>query len=401
MRYILRGLPLLALLPFSACADWVTDILPYGEVEVQTTRTNGDAVPGTQVILYIGAQNRGIGYTDSLGLHRFRFLPPNLYGVYAEPPAGYIRPEVLLGGHTTAFVDDIRLGAGERKVITFTYLKEGPGRITVAVREPDGSAVKDTEVLLYSPKGVHAVTRMGDQTQVIFEPVPFGMWGVRVVPPEIYLEEGQRDFVKDGLLVEQGSSRNADFILEKCLGDLMARVRTSLGQPVAGLSVRLYRPTGPVEEKTTDSTGEATFGPLFCRTFGLAVLPKLGWEFEEGYGKSYWDGLRVQRGVRRTVNFTVDPCAGVIESRVRDEMGNAVKGARMALYVPEGEIRTGETDESGVQRFTDIPCGREYGVRITPPSGYSVEEGRGKSFFDGLKPRGPVPTVLEFRLKKS
>lgn len=396
------GLPLLASLLFSACADWVTDIPPYGEIEVRASRTNGAPVAGTRLVLYIGAQQRGIGYTDSLGLHRFRFVPPNVYGVYADPPAGYVRPEMLLGGATTAFIDGLQVGAGERKSILFTYLKEGPGRITVAVREPDGSPVRGTEILLYSPKRVFAAARIIDHPEVTFDPVAFGIWGVRAVPPEVYLEEGQRDHVVDGILVEEGSAQAVSFVLEKCLGTLIARVRTSAGQPVSAFSVRLYEPAGPVEEKTTDQAGEAAFGPLLCRTFGLVVLPKLGWEFEEGYGKSYWDGLRVQRGVRRVVDFIADPCVGVIEARVSDQNGMPVPGVRLALYVSEGEIRHGFTDESGIQRFTDLPCGRDYGVRIWPhPPGYSLEEGRGKSFFDGLRPRGVVPTVLVFRLVKS
>ncbi len=81
----------------TSCAEVVTDILEYGSIEVQATRRDGEPVEGAYLILYIGAQTRGAATTDAQGIHRFELVPPNVYGVYAEPPEGYQRPEILLG----------------------------------------------------------------------------------------------------------------------------------------------------------------------------------------------------------------------------------------------------------------------------------------------------------------
>ncbi len=290
---------------------------------------------------------------------------------------------------------------GEAESVGFIYLKEGPGTITATVREPGGGPVEGAVVSLFSPQGTLTEETLQGGTTLTFDAVPFGNWGVRVAPPEVYLDQGEVFFEQDGLIIEEGSQEAAEFVLEKCLGTLRARVRNPEQNPVPDFPVRVYQPQGTVEEGTTGADGTRAFGPLMCRNFGLALMPKLGWEYEEGSGKSYYDGLKVNRGEERTLDFTVEACWGRIEARVRDQGGAAVPGTLVTLYTGQGDLEEGTTDVTGTRRFDHILCGREYGVRVTPPAGYTVVEGRGSSFFDGLLPRGPVPVVLEFTLQKS
>ena len=375
-----------ALLATLGCADIVTDILEYGSVEVETARRNGDPVPGVELLLYTGPHARGMGTTDASGRHRFEFVPPNVYGVRATPPEGYARPEELLGGPTSAYVDTLSLEEGGSRSVRFTYLKKGPGKITATVRDAGGAAVPDALVSLFSPLATVQESPAGSSGTVVFEDVPYGVWGVRVAPPALYLGEGETVFEQDGILVEEGSAETAAFALEPCLGTLGVRVGTAAGAAVAGYPVRLYQVGGTLEEGPTASDGVKTFGPLMCRTFGVALVPKQDWEFTEGPGTSWLDGLRVTRGSDTTVAFTVASCHGRIRGSVRDQAGAPLSGAGFTLFGPDGDLAADTTDAAGSHAFAVRGC-QDFGVRLTPPGGYTAGTGRGVGFFDGIRLR--------------
>ncbi len=129
-------------------------------------------------------------------------------------------------------------------------------------------------------------------------------------------------------------------------------------------------------------------------------MQRPGWVFEEGRGLSFYDGISVTHQTDQTFSFSVKRCSGEIGIRVEDEAAAAVSGAVLELYSAD---RTWDQDISGSDgrsTFTEA-CGMEVGVKIVPPSGYTVPQGRGLSFYDGLRPDLDGTVELVFRLKAS
>lgn len=383
-----------------ACAGQISDSIEFATVTVEATRRSGEPVAGVQLDLFIGGRIMAIGETDEAGRHVFEFVPPNVYGVNTGLPPGYVRPEELFGGSTTAYVDGLVIEEGDRRSVTFTYLKVGPGSIEVTVTEPDGTPVEEARVLLFSPLAVVEEEVAGSTGRIAFDPVPFGNWGVRVAPPEVYLDDGESEPFQDGIFIEDGSVAVVTFTLERCEGDINVRVLDQSGGSVADHPVILFRAFGVVEEGRTGSGGERTFGPLPCRDFGVALVRIPGWEFEDGRGTGFIDGIQVTRGSSQDFTFHVERCVASIRASVVDGAGASVAGAFVALFTAREELLRRETDAGGTVLFTEVACGIEYGVRVIPPEGYTVEEGRGSSFFDGLDPSNGEEFTITFRLAR-
>ena len=391
----------IALVLASGCTDLVTETLRFGSVEVEAARRNGSPVPGVELILYDGTRTVALGVTDSEGKHLFDFLSPvRSFGVHAQPPQGYARPEVLLGGLTTAFVAPISVEEGERRTVRFTYLKVGEGQISVRVEEPDGSSVAQARVTLYRPQGTREEMESDPRGKAVFRSVPFGLWGVRVTPPEVYLDRGQTDFTQDGIVMEEGSEEAATFTLEKCQGILRAEVLDRDGDPVASFPVTLYNASAVVEVGFTGIDGRRRFGPLLCRDFGLRLDPNPDWAFQEGRGTSFYDGILVTRGSDRTFTFRVIRNLGTIRGLVTDADGAPVADAILALYNAQRELERTASDAEGAFAFSGIKVGTPLGVRVLPPEGFWVEEGRGTSFIDGLAPQAGEELEIRFVLQR-
>lgn len=392
-----------SILLLGGCAELVTDILEYGSVVVETRRRSGDPVAGVRLTLYTGTRVMAIGQTGADGRFLFENLPPDVrggYGVYAEPPEGYARPEEILGGASVAtFHDGLGLEEGEQKTATFTYVKIGPGAISVTVRGLDGTPVPGILVTLYRPTGPEGKGVSGADGGVRFDPVPFGNWGVALLDlPAGFLDWDEGAPFLDGIPIEEGSEEAVAFTLEPCQGTLAARVVDPNGAPVAGYPVQLYNASVVLEEGVTGADGVRSFGPLGCLEFGMKLGRLLPWLFDEGPQKDFFDGIRVTRGSLQTFRFEVVRCAGMVRIRVEDLGGVPVPGAGLTLYTSQGEVARGMTDATGAFGFPDAVCGVQYGVSVQPPSGFTVTEGRGSSFFDGIMLEDGEQTSLTFRL---
>ena len=385
----------------AACADRIFEVAEYASVTVDVTRLSGEPVAGVHLDLYIGDASMAIAKTDEAGRYVFDFVPPNIYGLYAEPPTGYVRLEELLDVPISAFVTGIVIEQGDRKNFTFTYFKVGPGRIEVTVTEPDGIPVEGARIFLSSPFEVVEEEVTGPTGRITFDPVHFGNWGVRVAPPDFHGDAAEPDPFQDGIIIEDGSVAETIFRLERCEGDLTVRVLDESGGSVADHPLILYRSSGIVEEGRTGGGGERAFGPLPCRGFGIALVRFPGWNFEEGRGTSFIDGIEVTSGSSQAFTFYVERCLASIRASVVDGAGASVAGASVALFTSLEEVIRRETDASGAVVFTEVGCGIEYGVKVIPPAGYTVEEGRGSSFFDGLFPSKGEELVVTFRVDRS
>ena len=199
----------------SACATMVTDILKFGSIGVETITRSGVPVSGSEITLYNDVQIMGVGFTDTDGKYLFEFVPPQFYGVHNEPPEGYMRPEDMIGGSSTAFTHQIVIEEGDDKDVSFTFIKIGPGRIDVSVKDPEGNPVEETKVFLYGPFGDLAEKVVDSPGFVSFDPVSFGNKGIRIVPPQVYLETDGGFFYKDALLIDEGWVEEVSFIVDK------------------------------------------------------------------------------------------------------------------------------------------------------------------------------------------
>ena len=173
------------------------------------------------------------------------------------------------------------------------------------------------------------------------------------------------------------------------------------GAPVAAHPLRLYSSTETLEVKDTGADGLAVFDSIGCGgPRGLAMVQRPGWLFEEGRGLSFYDGISVTQGSDQTFSFSVERCSGEIGVRVEDEGGTPVSGAVLELYAVGRTWDEGVTGGDGLLTFTEA-CGMEVGVKVVPPTGYTVSQGRGLSFFDGLRPDLNGRVELVFRLRAS
>ncbi len=393
-----RIMALLLALPLVGCADWITDIPAYGSITVEAQRLDGDPVPDAPVLVYIGARPMAYGLTGADGLTAFRFLPKNAYGVYADPPEGYVRPETLLGGRTTAYIDGLALDEGEHRTVSFTYLKVGDGSVTVAVTEPDGTPIEGVRTELFDPHSVVSIDTTDASGLARFQDVPFGVWGVRARSPQGYFDTLAVEEYQDRILVEDGTDEQVGLHFERCEGTIRASVRDGAGAPVVGYPLEVFDGSGSTTEGLTADDGVGVFPRTSCGEYGvrLRVLPP--WEFIEGRGTSFVDGLRLHRGGERSVSFVVTRCVGSIRVRVEDQGGTAISGAGLVLYNAEGALAEGASDVRGEHIFDHVGCAQEVGVKVEPPPGYSVEQERGSSYFDGLMVEAGEEAVITFRL---
>lgn len=396
MRRLPRLLLLLLLLA-SGCSELTSDGFDYGSVDVQVLRRNGEPAPGVRVVLYTWSHHLAYGETGADGRHTFDFVPPGDYGVRAVPE----EPFVTFTGFASVSEDGVEIEKGGREEVTFTLLKRGPGTVRVRVEDEGGAPVPGTEVFVYAYDGVAAEGVTGPNGEHEFAEVPFGDYGVRIEPALGYVAEpGPGTSFVDGIRVDEGSLDVLDFTVARCTGRIRVRVADPSGEPVAGVRLSLYTFRGQVAEAVTDASGAAEFPEAPCANLGVSLQPGPGYTFAPGRGSSFVDDLAIERGTEREISFVVTPCAGRIRARVVDADGSPVAGAGLVLYDSRGDLAEGETGADGRFAFDPAPCG-DLGMRVVPPAGYRVEEGRGSSFFDALRVEAGSDRSVEFVLSRS
>lgn len=394
--WIRTGLLLLSFGSATGCADWITDIPAYATVDVTATRLSGEPVPGAPLTLYVGGRPMGFAVTGRDGSHRFGYLPRNVYGVYADPPEGYVRPEDILGGTTTAIVDGIDVPEGGHGVAEFTYLKVGPGSVEARLTNAEGAVLNGVPASLYNAEGIVAQGTTDGNGTVIFDPAPFGLWGISFEVPGEYLDQDEPGLFLDGILVEEGTRAEVALTARRCAGTITVSVRDRDGDPVAGLAALLFDDQGGGAPDVTGDDGMLAFSDVVCGNYGVRILALSSWLGGDVRGVSFIDGLRVRRGTDLEAAFTVPGCQGEIAARVLDQSGQPVAGATLTVYDATMDVATRASDSQGGRVFNGLVCG-QYGVRVLPPSGYSVAPGRGSSFFDGLvvPDRGQVQVTFQ------
>ena len=237
--------------------------------------------------------------------------------------------------------------------------------------------------------------------EAVFDSIPCGNRGLSLVEtPGWSFEEGRGLSFHDGISVSRGSDQTFSFTVEPCLGTVRGSVQDVSGSPVTEHPLRLYSSTATLELRDTGVNGEAVFDSIPCGDFGITLLQRPGWIFEEGRGLSFHDGISVINQSNQGFSFSVESCSGEIGIRVEDQNSDPVSGALVELYANNRTWDQDATGADGALTFTDA-CGMEVGVKVTPPTGYTVQQGRGFSFFDGLNPEPGGQIEVVFRLQSS
>lgn len=387
----------------AGCDRLVTDPAMYSTVTVEATRRDGTPVPGVPLVLYTGQRPVAYHATGSDGLATFHQVPfASAYGVLAQAPDGYAFPERLFGGPPSD-AKLFSLGADSSVVLHFTFLKIGPGTVEAVVRDQAGNPVAGADVELYAPSGVISRSRTGATGAATFSSVPFGTYGVFVFRPPAYRDIGESDRISvDGLVIEEGTTATATAELVRCTGSVQVRVADPRVGPASGFPVYLYMASGTLDSAKTAADGQVRFTTSRCGEFGVALGPAPSdWTVTPGRGTSYIDGLRVTRGSSFSVELPVKfaPCHGSIDVSIVDRAGTPVDGAAVTLYDARS-ANPAVAAPGGRVLFPNLTCGLERGVRVIPPSGYSVIEGRGTSYVDGLRLTDGVTLPVRFVLDR-
>lgn len=130
-----RAAAVLAVLLLAACADLITNTQPYGSIEVTAVLTNGDPLPGVQLMLYTSVRTMAYGSTGPDGKYVFKFVPEGAYGVQAIPPNGYSR-----AAGTPRYIDGLHMSIRGHKSLKFTYVQSGSA-VAARVEDDTGAPV--------------------------------------------------------------------------------------------------------------------------------------------------------------------------------------------------------------------------------------------------------------------
>jgi hypothetical protein len=160
-------------------------------------------------------------------------------------------------------------------------------------------------------------------------------------------------------------------------GTVEVTVAFDTGEPVPGVDLVFFTGARLLDRGVTDEEGRHTFG------FGPPAPVGISASSSRHTPSFQVQTLRMREGDRHQVSFTLESCRGDIRVRVVDEDGDPVPGAQLTLYTSTETLDVADVGESGEHTFVRLFCGN-YGVLISPPAGYTVPEGRGSSWIDGL-----------------
>ena len=368
----------------TACESVSTESTLYGAVDASVVRRNGDPIPRASLVLYTGQRPMGYGETDQHGKHLFSLVPEGVYGVRVIPPAGYLREEDLFAGAPTDYTHNIKLEARQTIATSFELIKDGKGVLTASVSDPDGLPIAGMSVALYA-KGNSTSRTTNAAGTVTFSDVPTGNYGVVAIVSAKYRDVQDPPFIfRDGILVEPDIPAFAKFTLVPCGGRITVSVRDNLGGVVPNARLLAYNNEGIVDSTLTATNGVQVFSNLPCLDHGVRVRAPGGWVADETRGSAYTDGLTLHRGSALSATLTLRVCRATLRVRVQDAAATPVTDAPVTLYTADSTYRVVGSGADGAVLFDGIPC-REYGVKVTPPAGFTVAAGRGLSYFDGIR----------------
>ncbi|MEO7362824.1 MAG: carboxypeptidase regulatory-like domain-containing protein [Gemmatimonadaceae bacterium] len=263
------------------------------------------------------------------------------------------------------------------------------GTITAQVLRRDSTPIPGTLIQLYTGQRPMGYATTDSSGTFRFVDIPDGVYGVRIVPPAGYVSindiigGGDSGVVHDGLVLpEQGSLFVRFQLLKLGSGNVGVFVENAERKPMSGIRVVLYTSAGSVTEGETDAQGRYAFPPVPVGNYGVFALRPPAFTDSAENPLPSRDGFVVDEGSSSTANFQFALCVGTLDVRVRDNTNAPVPGTLLSYYGNFGvqdSILGGEAS----RHITNVPCGI-YGVRIRPPVGWTVNEGRGTTFQDNI-----------------
>ncbi|MDP1890911.1 MAG: hypothetical protein Q8K55_08445 [Gemmatimonadaceae bacterium] len=389
------------LLGVMACDQLVTTPLRYGTVEVRTTRRDGTPVASVPLVLFTGLRVMGYDTTDASGAATFIRVPEGIaYGVYAGIPEGYERPERLLGGSLSDFVP-FNVRRDSLPTVTFQFLRIGPGTVTAQVVKQGEGPAAGAEVELYAANGVVSRQQTNADGSVSFDEVPFGVYGIRTPRPPEYRDIDESPLVSlDGLLIEDGATTGGTLTLQPCRETILLRVTDPVRGGAAAIRTELFQATGNLDAKRTASDGTVRYERLTCGAYGVRIRPSADWVVTPGRGTEFVDGLVLRRGATLNAALPVlyNSCRGSVRVTVVDGTGASVLGASLLMYTEHDDPTITQVAANGTTVFENLGCGARRGVRITPPVGWTVQEGVGSSYIEGFAATSSGTVDVRFTL---
>ncbi len=185
---------------------------------------------------------------------------------------------------------------------------------------------------------------------------------------------------------------------------VQALVSQPNGSPIPGASLVLYTGQRPMGYGTTDSSGRFTFVRVPQGNYGVTVTrPLLFHDFVVANDSPYStkDNIVVDAGSQASLTFTLSRCAGTVVAKIVDQTGAPVAVVTAVLYTSLQELELDRSGANGTITFTGVPCAYELGVRINPPFGYTVGQGRGFNVLDGFRVTNGGTTNVLFVVHKN
>jgi len=374
-----------------------------GRVAVQVQDVDGRGLGDIALILYGPQGPLATARTDGAGRATFDALPLGNYGVFASRPVAYRDSgEAALVPRDGLIVDE-----GSTQRAAFTFAPCG-GSVVAEVRDQQGRPAPG-RVQLYQGTGPLEVATLDADGTHRFGNLLCDAYGVRLLPPPVGWRAAEARGVSyvDRLRVRRSATTvRAPLVVERYgWGRIRLRVVDQEGTPVPPMRAVVYNALGLAADAPLDGAGELRADSLRADLqYGVRIAPPepYGYRLVEGRGESFADGLVLQDGVTREVTLRLQRLQerATLQVQVADGAGAPVRDAQVVVYVAGGVVRELRSDATGSVLATQLVAGPQHGVRVVPPSGYAVAEGRGTSFVDGLVLTGGEVRTLAFRLSR-
>jgi hypothetical protein len=167
--------------------------------------------------------------------------------------------------------------------------------------------------------------------------------------------------------------------------------------------VTLYSPTAVIGKSTTDVVGRTTFANVPFGVYGVVIeRPTLFRDYVAPNDSitSFQDNIIVDGGFADTTSFPMRRCVGTLRAVLLDDSGAGVPAATVLFYSSSSQLNLAVTGSSGIVSFPAAPCALQLGMYVTPGAGYTIVEGRGSRFIDGLTLKNGATVQATFHLHK-
>ncbi|MBX3172991.1 MAG: hypothetical protein KF709_01135 [Gemmatimonadaceae bacterium] len=291
VRGLALGVLLLGGLGSLGCEQLLTRPILYGTVRVEAVSRSGAALPGVRVELYTSFRPMGYAITDAAGHAVFSRVPRAQYGVVMGLPPEYALVSELLGGPPGNRVDGLNVDAGSDTTLRFVFARRGNGIVEATVVDQLDVPIAGVTVTLYRSSGVLANIATDLAGLARFTDVPFGQYGVLVVPPSSLGVPGAPAVVRDGLAVDADVPATPRLVVQRCLGTIRPQVLDQDNLPVVGMPVTLYHGGGEMATESTGADGRTSFTDVPCGNWGVYASGIAGYTVDFVRNVGFVDGL--------------------------------------------------------------------------------------------------------------